>query len=83
MHDANGTPLAKGDTVLIPAKIVDLQAGEEFCNVSLETVLGRRPDQAHDTMCINTGTVVKYASEPSGTYDSSTSHDANPEASGE
>lgn len=36
MHDRNGTPLAKGDVVVIKARIIDTQAAEEYCNVNLE-----------------------------------------------
>ena len=60
MHDANGTPLVKGDRVIIEATITELSAQEDFCNVSLETVLGRRPDGAKEHVCaINTGVLVK------------------------
>jgi len=64
MHDANGTPLKKGDKVLIPARITELQPGEDYCNVSLETTLGRRPDGDKERICaINTGVMVKASSE--------------------
>lgn len=62
MHDANGTPLVKGDKVLIPAVITDLSAGEEFCNVTVETTLGRRPDGSKEKIsAINTGVLVKVS----------------------
>lgn len=62
MHDVNGTPLKKGDIVLVPMRITDLGGGEDFCNVGLESVHGRRPDGAKERMsAINTGVVVKYA----------------------
>lgn len=65
MHDANGTPLKKGDRVLIPAEIVDLSPGEEFCNVSLETAYGRRPDGNKERIsAINTGVLIKFANAP-------------------
>ncbi len=65
MHDANGTPLKKGDSVLIPAEIVDLSPGEEFCNVSLETAYGRRPDGNKERISgINTGVLIKFANAP-------------------
>ena len=61
MHDRNGTPLQKGDIVLIPAEITELQAGEDFCNVSLSTVHGRRPDDAKEFLhAINTGVLVLH-----------------------
>ncbi len=64
MHDANGTLLKVGDRVLIPAIIKRLDIGEEFCNVSLETTLGRRPDKAKESIsAINTGVLIKVAGE--------------------
>jgi hypothetical protein len=60
MHDANGTKLEKGDRVIIEAVIESLSPSEEFCNVSLATVLGRRPDDAKEHICaINTAVIVK------------------------
>lgn len=56
MHDKNGLPLALGDTVTITAVIIALQPGEDYCNVSLETVDGRRPDGKKEQINgINTG----------------------------
>lgn len=61
MHDVNGTPLAKGDTVYIPAVIVSLQEGENYCNVSVESVFGRRPDGLKENIsAINTGVMVLH-----------------------
>lgn len=61
MHDRNGTPLQKGDVVLIPAVIKELHGGEEFCNVSLESLHGRRPDGLKETFySINTGVVLLH-----------------------
>lgn len=60
MHDAKGRPLKEGDVVLIPAKITSLHAGEDYCNVSLQTVLGRRPDDAKESIsAINTGVLLR------------------------
>lgn len=61
MHDRNGTPLKKGDIVMIPAVVTELHPTEEFCNVACETVHGRRPDGAKETFyAINTGVVVLH-----------------------
>ena len=62
MHDKNGTPLKVGDHVLIPAIITDLcQGSEEYCNVSVETLHGRRPDGDKEKMsAINTGVLVLH-----------------------
>jgi hypothetical protein len=59
MHDRNGTPLKKGDIVTITAEISDLYATEDYCNVQLKTVHGRRPDNTPETIgAINTGVLV-------------------------
>lgn len=62
MHDKNGTELKVGDIVLVPAVITSLSAGtEEYCNVSIETVHGRRPDGLKERMtAINTGVLVLH-----------------------
>lgn len=61
MHDRNGTKLQKGDVVMVPAVIVELHETEEYCNVSLETVEGRRPDGAAERIsAINTGVLVLH-----------------------
>lgn len=59
MHDKNGHPLNVGDTVVILAKITQISATPDFCNVSLETTYGRRPDGAKERISsINTGVMV-------------------------
>jgi len=59
MHDANGTPLKVGDIVNIPCVIQQVQATDDFCNIFLETILGRRPDGQKDHFgAINTAQVV-------------------------
>lgn len=64
MHDALNRPLKVGDTVIITAKITQLSATEDFCNVSLETVLGRRPDgNKEHVYAINTGVLIKANSD--------------------
>jgi len=55
MHDRTGKPLKKGDKVTLSAKITELHPTEEYCNVSLETEYGRRPDgQKERISAINT-----------------------------
>lgn len=62
MHDANGTKLEVGDKVMIPAVITELYATEDYCNVAVETTLGRRPDgQKERFSSINTGVLVKVS----------------------
>lgn len=43
MHDKNGTPIKKGDKVLIVAEITAEHASETFCNITL----GIGYDQPH------------------------------------
>ena len=63
MHDKNGVPLKKGDRVLIEAIITDLNPSEDYCNVTLETASGRRPDGAKERIsAINTGVLIAASS---------------------
>ena len=60
MHDAKSRPLKVGDKVLIAATVASLSATEEYCNVDLETVRGRRPDGAKEKIgAINTGVIFR------------------------
>lgn len=62
MHDANGTPLKPGDKVLIPAVVVAVSPGPDYCNVTLKTTLGRKPDGQQETLsAINTAQLVKVS----------------------
>lgn len=61
MHDRNGTALKKGDTVIVEAVVTELYETEEYCNVSLTSVDGRRPDGAKETIsAINTGVLTLH-----------------------
>lgn len=63
MHDKNGIALKKGDKVLIEAIITELHSNEDYCNVSLETASGRRPDGAKEKInAINTGVLIAASS---------------------
>lgn len=60
MHDAKGRELKVGDRILIPARIKELHATEDYCNVSVESALGRRPDgQKEKVSAINTGVLLR------------------------
>jgi hypothetical protein len=61
MHDAKGRALNVGDKVLITAEITQLCEGtEDYCNVTVATTLGRRPDGKKETIsAINTGVLLK------------------------
>ena len=60
-EDASGTPLKVGDKVMIPAVVTDLCEGNpDYCNVGVETTLGRRPDGLKERIsAINTAQPVK------------------------
>lgn len=59
MHDKNGSHLQVGDIVLIPARVKELQPTDDYCNVNLESIHGRRPDGVKETIySINTAVTV-------------------------
>lgn len=62
-HDANGKALKVGDLVMIPAKVKAIHAGEDFCNVTLESVRVRKPDSTHETLTLNAATVELVETE--------------------
>ena len=59
MHDARGKELKVGDIVLIPARIRELYTSEDYCNVSAESLLGRRPDSMKESFSINTAVLLR------------------------
>ena len=63
MHDANGTELKVGDKVIIPCVVTALHTdGDDFCNVSVDSLTGRRPDNLKEHFgCINSGILVKIS----------------------
>lgn len=61
MHDHLGHELKVGDRVLIPCIIEELNPGEDYCNVSLKSWYGRRPDdQKEPIRAINTGVLCRW-----------------------
>lgn len=60
MHDRNGTPLQKGDVVLVEAKIVETFESPDYCNIQIligfEKAHG--PDNVHSGTTINSRQVV-------------------------
>lgn len=60
MHDRVGRKLNVGDSVVILATVTNLQPTGDFCNVSVETVYGRRPDDRKECIsAINTNVMLK------------------------
>ena len=61
-HDVNNNLLAEGDEVILRAKVKSIQAGEDYCNVTIESVHGRRPDGLKESVsAINTGVLEKIS----------------------
>ena len=68
MHDAKDRPLKKGDKVLFVGTITELSATEDYCNVSVELLFGRRPDGLKEHLhAINTGVLLRANSADSDT----------------
>jgi hypothetical protein len=61
MHDKNGTPIEKGDKVMIEAVIEEAHATEEFCNVTLGIGKDQEhgPFNIHSTVTLNAKQVEK------------------------
>lgn len=60
MHDAKGRPLHVGDKVRLNATVTELSPTDDYCNVSLESELGRRPDgEKEHVYAINTGVLLR------------------------
>lgn len=59
-HDQRGNELKVGDQVLIRATVLELMTGEDFCNVRIEPVHRRRPDNKVETLdWLNTAILEK------------------------
>lgn len=59
MHDAKGRPLQVGDQVLVPARITSVDAQADYCNVTIESAFGRRPDGLNEKITTNTGILLR------------------------
>lgn len=60
-HDKFGIELKPGDMVMIQATVLSVQPGEEFCNVSLETVEPMYPGTHKTAITANAKQVVKVS----------------------
>jgi hypothetical protein len=58
MHDRNGTALKIGDTVSIEYVITSVSPGPDFCNISAQSVEGRRPDGYKESFSGNSAVAV-------------------------
>ena len=59
MHDCKGRPIVPGDTVLVPFKVKETYATEEFCNAQLETVASMFPGTYKTTLTVNTQQIIR------------------------
>lgn len=64
MHDRLGRELKVGDTVVILATVTQLSATPDYCNVTVQSVFGRKPDDVKETIsAINTNVLLKANGE--------------------
>lgn len=59
VHDKDGKELKVGDRVTLECTVKEIQAGTEYCNVTLTTVEPMFPSDRHDTIVANTKQVRK------------------------
>ncbi len=52
-HDKNGNLLKEGDTVLIEATVRTIQTGEEYCNLTVDTVEPMYPGDSKTAITLN------------------------------
>jgi hypothetical protein len=52
-HDKNGALISEGDKVLVRCTVKSVTPGEEYCNVTLETVEPMYPSTNKDTIVLN------------------------------
>jgi hypothetical protein len=62
-HDRKGNVLNVGDEVMVPAKITSVQAGLEYCNLTVETIEPMYPGESKSTITLNTKQVEKVQHE--------------------
>lgn len=53
-HDRQGNTLKEGDIVMLPVKVKSLAVGEDYCNVTVETLHPMFPGDRHDAFTLNT-----------------------------
>lgn len=58
MHDRNGTELKVGDVVSIDYVITHVSPGPDHCNISAQSVEGRKPDGAKECFSGNSAVAL-------------------------
>lgn len=62
-HDRNGKLLEVGDLVLIEARIETITPAEDYCNLTVKTVLPMPPYDSGTSITLNTRQVSKAETE--------------------
>lgn len=62
-HDKNGKTLRPGDLVTMAFNVTAVQTGEEYCNVSLESVEPMYPGEHKTNVTANARQVVSLMAE--------------------
>lgn len=62
MHDRNGTPLQKGDIVLVVARVRETWTSEDYCNLGLDIGFEKDhgPDNVTGSLTLNARQVLLY-----------------------
>jgi hypothetical protein len=58
-NDLKGNLIQSGDEVIVRAKVTQVQAGEEMCNCTLQTIEPMFPSDRPTTFVLNTKQVEK------------------------
>lgn len=54
-HYRDGSPVLEGDIVIVRAKVKTVCQAEDYCNVTVETLLPMHPDRTYgDSITLNT-----------------------------
>lgn len=69
MHDAKGRPLEVGDVVLVPMIVEQCYATEDYCNVTMRSVHGRKPDGMKECLTGNTAVVFRAGGDDINTHE--------------
>lgn len=63
-HDVNGNKLEVGDEVIVRCKVKQVTTGEDYCNVTLETVEPMKPSGTPYSISLNAGQTERVPPEP-------------------
>jgi hypothetical protein len=58
-HDLRGNELKEGDAVVLRGTVKSVSAGEEYCNITIESEHGRQPDGLKETVTFNAAVLEK------------------------